>query len=498
MLGIKQYLQEDKSASQLDYYITTTKAGIKLNVFESEYYANALVVQQLVGTLIYYSNLGRYEPRLAKSFIQKSPKHWEFSIRPGAKCEDGEAITAASFAKSLKRSFTLLSKRNLPILENLLGYKNFVEGNRKDLAGLTTREDRLIFKFSKNIRSGLLQVLSFSSLGYMCSQNFNSKSQWDNPNRMISSGPYRIKENKLKTQIKLLKNENWINPYADNAPDSINININTKYKKPKVTDPSKSAVIFDGQNPSKESSSYIRKYQLVPEYITTVLLGRIKGGFFKDQGFRKLFQEEIRLAKSNHRSPISNFIYSETFYPYQNKDSPSLTQVNREEIIRKYIVENKDLLPIIIQGKEPKRPTTRSFHTWMILKEVLNKWSIPYQFKGGHNFAESNTDNFDIRIRTAAVGSGIEVWGLNIVFCSHLGVQFPDPTGRVCALITEFDKGEISLEKLKNRFFKIIQEDTALLPIGHSGKEIFVSSKIDLDSISPTLNVIKFDQLEIK
>jgi MarR-like DNA-binding transcriptional regulator SgrR of sgrS sRNA len=81
----------------LNYILTPNNIPITLNLYEAERYAPAVIVQQLIGNLVYYSNHGRYEPRISESWERVSPTQWDFKIKSGYTCENGEVITARSF-----------------------------------------------------------------------------------------------------------------------------------------------------------------------------------------------------------------------------------------------------------------------------------------------------------------------------------------------------------------------------------------------------------------
>lgn len=205
----------------LDYYVNYNAIPISLNLWESEMYYAAVPVQQMVGNLVYYSNFGRYELRLAESWKRVSENIWKIKLRAGAVCENGESITSASFVKSLERSLYIMSKHgHTPVLKNLIGYHQFISENDKNifnltpLNGLKIIDDEIVFTFNKPIRDGLLQILSFAPYGYICADNLNPDGSWKNNKNFISSGPYKLKQYMgflVAWKIGLLLKENFWN-----------------------------------------------------------------------------------------------------------------------------------------------------------------------------------------------------------------------------------------------------------------------------------------------
>ena len=105
----------------LYYFTLNPRQDITLDLFEAEKYESAIIVQQLVGNLIYYSNFGRYEPRIAESWFREDDRTWVFNLGPDFRCEDGEIIDAISFKESLERTLHIYSKMgDVPVLSPLL------------------------------------------------------------------------------------------------------------------------------------------------------------------------------------------------------------------------------------------------------------------------------------------------------------------------------------------------------------------------------------------
>ncbi len=190
---------------------------ITMDAFETEIYEAAIVVQPLVGTLVYYSNHGRYEPRLAKSWNKIDEYTWKFELVPGAKCENGEAITPVSFKRSIERSIKRLSSYPIPILSTLVGYRKFLDGS-KTIDGITSTTSTISFKFGTSVRSGLIQVLSFTPFGYICDENLNPNGTWKDKTKFISSGPYKVKEVQIGERYVIEKNPLWPNAFSDQSP----------------------------------------------------------------------------------------------------------------------------------------------------------------------------------------------------------------------------------------------------------------------------------------
>lgn len=476
-------------ARNLKYIILKPRQEITLNLFESEKYEPAIIIQQLVGTLVYYSNFGRYEPRLAESWTSNG-KTWSFKIKKNLTCENGEKITPTSFKKSIERTLFIFEKKGgVPILSSLQGYNKFLEENKnisniKEIApieGIIATEDTISFNFEKKIKTGLLQILSFSPFGYICLDNYKSNGQWLDDSKFISSGPYIVSKYQKGKEYILQKSPSWNIDFYKSSPERI---VFTHEETLVYEDPT----IIDAFT-SEYNNMLLNQYPLVPEYLNSILLGNLDTGYFKDKKNRQVFKGQLnRLAEKILPNKFGVNSRSATFYPNQQV----LGSEQSETISIK-----RPSKPLVIEGVEPKDKTAR-WHAWILLKATLEQLNFPYKFKNNESsFSEITNTNYDIRIRGSSIGGGVEAWGLYVSFCSSMGIRFPDPGKKVCDLLEEYDNDLITDADLRKRFFEIIEEESAILPISHYGVNLFISKELDTSTFSPLAAIIKFDQIGI-
>lgn len=492
----------------LNYVILNPRTPITMNLIEAEKYESAVVVQQLIGTLTYFSNTGRYEPRLAQSWTFDENKKWTFRLRAGLKCENGEEITPQSYKKSLERSLFIYSKiGGVPLLNFLEGYDEFILANKdvkelKDIfpiQGISTTTNDIEFTFNKKIRSGLLQILSFSPLGYLCEGNFNSAGEWADSEKLISSGPYTLQKISIGKEYLLERNPNW-SDFSENSPQRILVTHQLPSEDqieqvPRVVD----AFTSDIKIPVLEN------YRLVPEYFNSVLLGNLQQGVFKDINVRSIFAAEFANVK-NSIIPISFGIHTraDSFYPTQaTQITPP--QASAEEIFQKTIHANEksSLLEylkgkkLIIEGEIPPEGNFR-WSSWQVLEKTIKNLGMKYEFsKTPANFEHTTSPKYDIRIRGSSIGGGVEPWGLFVIFCSSMGIKYPDPSDRVCQMVQKYENGEINLEQITQDFLSVVQEDKAIMPVSHYGVQLYISNHIEADSLSPLMSIMRFDQMRI-
>gem|GEM_PF-2080305 len=477
--------------TSLNYIIYKPRQNITLNMIEAEKYEAALIVQQLVGNLIYYSNKGRYEPRLAEKWEILPNNSWAFTLKKNLKCETGEEITPKSFKQSLDRSIYIYSKLGgVPIMSNLIGYESFLKENAdnknifelKSSAGIKYDDNHIIFEFDKKIKSGLLQILSFTPFGYICDKNFNADGSWKDDKVFISSGPYKVDKIAVGESYLISKNKYWAD-FTRSAPEQVLFTHDENQID--ATQPT----IIDAFTNDYDNIK-LKKYKLVPEYINSILLGNLKNGYFSKLKSREYFRYLInKTSKEILPLEFGANTRSDSFYPNQDMYSVGSDEIPAVE---------KPISNLIIEGSIPLEGTSR-WHAWLVLKNVLEKNNLTYAFaKNEALFAEITNRNYDIRIRGSSIGGGVEAWGLYVEFCTAMGINFPDPSGRVCNALKDYEDDKINDAQLTERFFKYIKEDSAILPISHYGVSLFLSEHIDLSSISPLISIMRLDQISLE
>lgn len=136
---------------------------------------------------------------------------WTFHIRPGMRWSDGSALTAHDFVYSWRR---FLEPRTAAayayLLWHVVGREEFLasDGEKGDLLGLSAPDD---LTFEVRLEAAcpyFLNLVSFYPLcpvSRTCIELFGAR-DWIKPENLVSNGPFRIVERKLKDRIRLEKN----------------------------------------------------------------------------------------------------------------------------------------------------------------------------------------------------------------------------------------------------------------------------------------------------
>ena len=98
-----------------------------------------------------------------------------------------------------------------------------------------------------------------------------------------------------------------------------------------------------------------------------------------------------------------------------------------------------------------------------------------------------------------SVGDVVANATTKMMFCSDIGVGFPDPSGRVCALVRKFERSENKiLENYTKELYEILDDDAVVVPLFHASPQWLYSKDIDLSNVTPLSLVPRFDLIEIK
>ena len=154
-----------------------------------------------------------------------SAKTWTFHLKPGAKYEDGTAITSKDIKYGVERTFSDLLPEGAPYFNTLLVgagvYKGPYKDPKGDLKGVETPDDAtIIFHFMKPLAD--MRYAAALTTTAPVPQAKDTGVKYDA--RPFSSGPYKIDTYVRGKSIKLVRNANWdpkSSPAIGAYPDTI-------------------------------------------------------------------------------------------------------------------------------------------------------------------------------------------------------------------------------------------------------------------------------------
>ena len=468
---------------ELTFFYPSLSPKISTDILEIETYSNNLVVAPTIGNLVTYFSDERPVPYLAKSWRRDGVK-WIFEIRDGLKCENGEPITAQGFAKSLAKSIRLYSQEfDHPIFKNLVGYKQLVKDKLPTFPGVSAVGNLLTFEFENPVRGGFLEHLTMSPFGYICEANYNGDI-WKNSEAIVSSGPFKLEAFQGDDNFTLTRREEWPTEFKGESKKVV-----IKRAGLEAFKQHQGIKIVETQNPVSSDLEAFPHVRQIPQNLIVVKLNS-RNGAFKDQNTRRIFLESFRRHFNKLDYQSSSIYKTERFFASDKSDLKDIEQIAKSAIAEK----PKLTMKVMMMG--PNSPNDLNKQVVLEVGKELG-WEIAVNSEPYESFRqEFNDPKYDIFVQAAEVGGGFEGWVIDMLFCSDVGDQWPDPSGRICALTKEFNDTSLSEHVASQRFQDYLIEDAALIPTFHRGGFYLFSESLDVKSLGPMVTRIRFEEVK--
>ncbi|MGK5088333.1 ABC transporter substrate-binding protein [Bdellovibrionota bacterium FG-2] len=480
----------------LRYLIVGEPTKFSVSPYDSDALSNLTVMEQVVGTLVKYNDGGRYEPYLAERWdVSEDGRIWEFFLRLGLKDDASQDINSESYVAGLAKVLRFLAKTDphLPVFENLEGWDEFIKSGDLKVFGVVGGEksqpQRVQFRF-KTKPDGFLEYLAMPYYGYYNVKDFALDNSWKNSHAIIASGAYRV-DLANEGEVFLSKRQGWFST-TPKSPEKVHVQ--QSKGDVSLSDLSHS-IVFKKLSARDRVPENLRVVRATPTILNSIVLSPYISGLFHDLENRRLFATKLRIAQKQLSLDSPGAVLSEFFYPAshtkvdQNDShftSFKLTGHNPIKIcVSSTLTEDeaqyvKDLVNAIFMGSSVKLEFMREDRT----KE------------GWFQLARSNR-SYDIRIARVDIGGNIENWGIKMMFCSNLGIGFPDHTGKLCALTKRYE-GRLTVDsQYAVEFNNILNQDLTVIPLWHSGLTWLFTKDVGLQEFSPTMNMPRFDLLNL-
>jgi hypothetical protein len=491
-----------KSDRDLNYYFVGKGGPISLDPESADLIRNMVHMDHLVGTLLKekYGNTGRTEPYMASDWTA-SPDNltWDFRLKTGLQCEDGTPIDAPAFVRSFNRILKLYAKRNdLAAFNRLKGWEKF-KSTDVPLDGIRAPSGNHLQFLFDTAPDGFTEFLTMPFYGFFCDANFEN-GKWKNQKQIISSGAYSLEpESITDDRLTLVRRKNF--PLiSDAAPERITIQPIEATNA--VNLPKQRTILYYRQNDNVAHPDGFSIFQGAPIFLTGLVLSPHRKTVFDKIENRRTFRQMITKVMKDIPPPstgVSKLFLGDQFYISDRHPETTHTESNA---------------PTKFQPKEPLKvlrfalaSSALGKYTEEVVVRALKELNWPYEmidpdFKNPDFIKKRNTNlEYDIRFANVDIGANAENWVINMMFCSELAISFPDPSGKICRLVKEHEgrTGKYDRAEYVKQFEKLIEEDSAVLPLYHTGSYWLASPDIHLDQIlAPTLVVPRFDQLRFQ
>lgn len=474
-------MKKSQSKISFNFIVKDSKlAHFSLDKVNADFAHNQIALNSIVGTLVKYGSSGKIESYLAESWTESTDKkQWSFKLRPNLFSETGSPITAEYFTKTLTSNLLDYSARSSVIMfDHLIGWNDFIHKKTKDINGLTFHNDTVNFSFDNN-PGDLLELLRMPYFGLWIEEN----------GKLISTSAYKLDDFKDE-KIKLSIRGTWFTVTESSIP---NVEISFESLEHSSQEVSKNSISrYPFYVDTKKSND---GYWIIspPTRLESIILSPFKDNFFNKIENRKVFRNKIKKmfphrvgAQFFYQSAKTNDLHEDTSVTYLNPDSkisqPLEFVIRKTNYSSERLSQLEELITLALEG------SGRSF--------VI----IPLETKDADWVKRSDLNiTFDSRVAFVDIG-GFPDWAiLKMMFCSKLGINFPDPAGKICNLVSKgiSTSEEINQEGI-DQFNQILYDDAVVVPIQHHSDKWFVTNDIDPKSMPPTTLYPQFELIRTK
>jgi hypothetical protein len=477
-------------------YITENSGAFSLSPMDSDQWTNLLIMEQLVGTLVKANVSGNFEPYLAEKWETSSDeRHWKFQLRQGLFTESKEKINAASFVKSFKKLLKIYAKSSQPpTFSKLEGWPSFISGD-SDSLGIRATDELSIELVFMSRPSGVLDFFSMPYFGYYSESDFTDD-KWIDSRKITSSGSYKLKSYLENSVIAEIRKDSVF--FKENAPK----NVEFAYKKPdEIKTGNLKNVIIATRNEELSELANFRKVLSPPTVLSAAVLSPLIPPFNKKENriaFRTLIREAAdkqseRLGILENRSDYFYQIFS-AFNNVKKQDPKAAIHFLKKIKVQK----------LNVFWKQPASKNG-TYLVENLLPEIKNEIGWDFAIQGpkevGKDWIKVTHSNMQFPIRFVKVDTdgAPENWVVDMMFCSNLGVSFPDPQGHICSIVKDYELYKIkSNVEYQKRMSEQLENDAIVVPLAHYGYSWLVERSISEKSFGKTVNVPRFDLMEIE
>lgn len=464
-----------------------------LNPRDSDLIQNSTILGGLVGTLVKYGHSGRIEPYMAESFqVEPGNRKWTFKLKAGLNCEDGEKIDSHRFVASLTASLKRYSELGDALdFENLEGWNDFKAQKTPAINGLIADgPENIIFEFRKP-PSDLLELLRMPYFGFWCESNFEgNEMKWKDDHLIVSSGAYELAPQSPKNSV-LLRLRKGSGFESKGSPTEILFS--TVTKSDLFKDFKNTIFEFSKKNDFDDLKPGHQKIVGPPTMLFSLALSPYFNGPFADKHNRQIFADRIKAVRNKFPSFTSHFFY------FNAQSRLSQRDFSKE----KFKLSNDGKITFAVASKAFSKTDLEQVDQLLI--EALNDSGLSHEIvvKDAHDdgwvHKVDSNKQFDARISTVDIGGYVINAAIKMMFCSSLGINFGDPSGRIVKLVEEQDsKGGPISQDYVNEFNEIIEDDAVVIPLYHYGMEWRLTPDVDTQSLPVVATEPIFEKIRKK
>jgi len=468
--------------SSLNFFIAVShpeKMSFQLDQAGADFSHNQVLLNTLIGTLVKYGQSGRIEPYLAESWaISEDAKTWSFKLRSGLVSQHGVEINAALFSAKLQQSLhSLAQKGSVMVFDQLEGWSDFIKNKADRIHGIKVSGNVLEFHFQYPPDS-FLELLRMPYFGLWLYKD----SQLD------STAAYEILKHAPST-VELQLRHHWFSARKNSIKNvQVQFSALDKVHEQELTKTILRLPFFVKTDHDSKTGYWIIS---PPTRLESFVLSPHKKNFFHQLENRKLFLSRIR--EKQMRDQKNTFFYPST---------PSEISTSNKIIPKYKNLEKAEVLTFALERANYSKEEIQYFSSLIeyALKDSSIKFKILERDLKDQKWFEKTDSNrfFDARISSVDTGAAPLISSVNMMFCTKLGVQFPDPSKNICQLIQDSIKEHRSIdESFIQKFNQSLYDDAVVIPLMHHSDKWLVSNDIAPKSLPPTTLYPQFELIDL-
>lgn len=445
-----------------------------LKLEDSDFSSNQLILNSLVGTLVKYDLSGKISPYLAESWsVSDDRMKWIFRLKNNLSYSDNISIDALLFKSVLESNISKMLKTSdaVIVFDKLNGWHEFVNGESSGISGIKVNSTNEIEFDFLTYPGDVIEALRMPAFGLWIENNGVLQSTGSYELELYSKSKVIIKAKKnVQCEFKLIE-FNFTNNF-DPASESAEIVI---YKVPYY----------------QQYADYPRFFSVLsaPTRFEGFVLSPYKINLFNDIKNRKIFQNVVN-----------------SFWPEivksKNLFATARTDLLEDSDLKSHVLTSETKLTFAFERALYSDQELDDYKK--IINSFLKGSNIEFEFvfkdnnNSGDFFKKTDSNSyFDARITTVDVGDWPDQFVLNMMFCTKLGVNFPDPNNSICSFLKNIKNDNFD-QLAVDRLNKIIFDEAIIIPIKHHSEKWLVSNKIDPNTFPATTVYPRFDLIKLK
>lgn len=239
-------------------------------------------------------------------------------------------------------------------------------------------------------------------------------------------------------------------------------------------------------------SQNFQQVQGPPTMMYSFVLIPIKNGPFKEKENRLAFTSRFKKLQESSAVLVSQFFYPSARSVVNTPDNVEYTNSIKNSTL--HFAFNRDSF-----APEISEEVVRL--TQLALKDVNPKITFKLDKETHSNWRQLllGNEEYDLRFDGVDIGGHIQNMVIKMIFCSKLGVNYPDPSGRICNLVKKQDEQGGAVDQIYiDEFNQILADDAVVIPLMHYGTTWYLSEKIDPKTFPPTVVSPLFESIYFK